>query len=155
MIWDGVRSEIDPTITSIASILIITVSMVMIASGIMEYKAENVKIVKEKKGINLFSIVLLPLKIMIVPIIIVLSILLILLKLISFATWIVSKVLIVAAIAVTSIHGYQIYMGATMDIRIFVVAAAVGISSIFIPYIVKTVPTIIEAINNKLKDFAF
>lgn len=34
MIWDGVRSEIDPTITSIAS-------------GIMEYKAENVKIVKE------------------------------------------------------------------------------------------------------------
>ena len=41
MIWDGVRSEIDPTITSIASILIITVSMVMIASGIMEYKAEN------------------------------------------------------------------------------------------------------------------
>ena len=90
-----------------------------------------------------------------VPIIIVLSILLILLKLISFATWIVSKVLIVAAIAVTSIHGYQIYMGATMDIRIFVVAAAVGISSIFIPYIVKTVPTIIEAISNKLKDFAF
>ena len=47
MIWDGVRSEIDPTITSIASILIITVSMVMIASGIMEYKAENVKTVKE------------------------------------------------------------------------------------------------------------
>ena len=44
MIWDGVRSEIDPTITSI---LIITVSMVMIASGIMEYKAENVKTVKE------------------------------------------------------------------------------------------------------------
>ena len=47
MIWDGVRSEIDSTITSIASILIIIVSMVMIASGIMEYKAENVKIVKE------------------------------------------------------------------------------------------------------------
>lgn len=47
MIWDGVRSEIDPTITSIASILIITVSMVMIVSGIMEYKAENVKTVKE------------------------------------------------------------------------------------------------------------
>lgn len=47
MIWDGVRSEIDPTITSIASILIITVSMVMIASGITEYKAENVKTVKE------------------------------------------------------------------------------------------------------------
>lgn len=47
MIWDGVRSEIDPMITSIASILIITVSMVMIASGIMEYKAENVKTVKE------------------------------------------------------------------------------------------------------------
>ena len=39
MIWDGVRSEIDPTI--------ITVSMVMIASGITEYKAENVKTVKE------------------------------------------------------------------------------------------------------------
>ena len=119
------------------------------------YEGKNVKRVKEKKEINLFSIVLLPLKIMIVPIIIVLSILLILLKLISFAKWIVSKVLIVAAIAVTSIHGYQIYMGAIMDIRIFVVAAAVGISSIFIPYIVKTVPTIIEAINNKLKDFAF
>ena len=47
MIWVGVRSEIDPTITSIASILIITVSMVMIASGITEYKAENVKTVKE------------------------------------------------------------------------------------------------------------
>ena len=47
MIWDGVRSEIDPTITSISSILIITVSMVMIALGIMEYKAENVKTVKE------------------------------------------------------------------------------------------------------------
>lgn len=47
MIWDGVRSEIDPTITSIASMFIITVSMVMIALGIIEYKAENVKKVKE------------------------------------------------------------------------------------------------------------
>lgn len=46
MIWDGVRSEIDPTITSIASILIVTVSLIMLASGIMEYKAENVKTVK-------------------------------------------------------------------------------------------------------------
>ena len=119
------------------------------------YEGKNVKRVKEKKGINLFSILLLPLKIIIFPIIIVLSILLILLKLISFATWIVSKVLIIASISVASIHGYQIYMGATMDVRIFIFAAAVAILSIFIPYIVKTMPAIIEAINNKLKDFVF
>lgn len=42
-IWDGVRSEIDPTITSIASILIVTVSVVMIVSSIMEYRSETVK----------------------------------------------------------------------------------------------------------------
>lgn len=42
-IWDGVRSEIDPTITSIASILIIVVSIIMISSSISEYKLENPK----------------------------------------------------------------------------------------------------------------
>lgn len=47
-IWDGVRSEVDPTITSIASILILVVSIIMIASSVMEYRIENPKIVKEE-----------------------------------------------------------------------------------------------------------
>lgn len=47
-IWDGVRSEVDPTITSIASILIVVVSIIMITSSILEYRTENPKMVKEE-----------------------------------------------------------------------------------------------------------
>lgn len=43
-IWDGVRSEVDPTITSIASILIIVVTIIMIVSSISEYREENPKV---------------------------------------------------------------------------------------------------------------
>lgn len=43
-IWDGVRSEVDPTITSIASILIVTITIIMIISSISEYREENPKV---------------------------------------------------------------------------------------------------------------
>lgn len=40
-IWDGVRSEIDPTVTSIASILIVIVTTIMIISSVHDYKEES------------------------------------------------------------------------------------------------------------------
>lgn len=40
-IWDSVRSELDPTITAIASILIMVITLIMVASSILEYRKEN------------------------------------------------------------------------------------------------------------------
>lgn len=40
-IWDSVRSELDPTITAIAAILILVITIIMTASSVMEYRKEN------------------------------------------------------------------------------------------------------------------
>lgn len=119
-----------------------------------KYKKNNSQRNREKKN-TYIDLVKLPFKILAFVIVVVLSIIIFVLKLISLATWLVSKLLIIASIGIASIHGYQIYMGQVPDYRIFFVCGVVFIVSLFLPSIIKTLPNILESINNRLKSFVF
>lgn len=119
-----------------------------------KYKKDKVKASREKNNSS-FDLIKLPFKIVAFAIVVVLSIIIFVLKVISLATWLVSKLLIIASIGISSIHGYQIYMGQGPDYRIFFWCGVAFIISLFLPSIVKTLPSILESINNKLKNFVF
>lgn len=95
------------------------------------------------------------LKILATPVIIVLSIIIFLCEIISLISWIASKVIIIAAIAIAAIHGYQIYMGQPMQYKIFAISAGAFIVSLFLPSIVKIVPSTLGKVNDSLKRFVF
>lgn len=95
------------------------------------------------------------LKVLAIPVIIILSIIIFLCKIISLISWIASKVIIVASIAISAIHGYQIYIGQPMHYEIFAISAAAFIVSLFLPSILKIVPSTLGSINDRLKRFVF
>ncbi len=121
----------------------------------VDSKKEKNNSKKGKKKEKESSIVNMILKVVLVPIIVVMSILIFLFKLINLISWIASKIIIVAAIAGASIHGYQVYIGQPMYYVIFVACAVAFLTALFLPSISKIVPSILEKINNKLKEFAF
>jgi uncharacterized membrane protein len=109
---------------------------------------------KEELGVS--SILLIPFKILVLPIIIFLSVIIIILDFVSLAVWIVSKVLLVASIAVASIYGYLVYTGSA-EIRydLFAACGVAFVLSVFLPLITKIFRAPLKSINNTLKDFVF
>lgn len=123
-----------------------------------KYKRQNAKKVINKQSSEaetVSKLIQTLLKIIALPIIAVLSIIIFLCKVINLISWIATKVIIIAAIAVASIHGYQVYIGQPMYYEVFVICAVAFVVSLFLPSILKIVPAILGKINDKLKDFVF
>ena len=119
-----------------------------------EYKEKNKKVVVKKEKNS--SLLLIPLKILVLPVIAILSIVIFICKIISISSWLVSKVIIVGAIAIAAIHGYRIYIGqVAREYNIFLACGIGFIVSIFLPSIVRILPNTLQGINNSLKDFVF
>lgn len=113
-------------------------------------------VVKEKRESSMVSTLLqLPLKAIALIGIVILSTILLLCKVISLASWLASRLIMAATIGVASIHGYQIYIGHAIRYDIFILCAAAFIIALFLPSIVRIVPSIIGGVNNKLKEYAF
>lgn len=113
------------------------------------------KELKKEENSSIGTLIKFILKVLALPIIVILTIVIFLCKLINLISWIASKIIIVAAIAGASIHGYQVYIGQPMYYVIFVACAVAFLAALFLPSILKIVPSILEKINNKLKDFVF
>lgn len=94
-------------------------------------------------------------KILAIPLIVVLSTIIFFCKIISLISWIASKIIIVAAIALSAIHGYQIYMGQPIQYKIFIISGVAFVISLFLPSILKIVPSMLEGLNHRLKRFVF
>lgn len=121
-----------------------------------DIEKESKKHHHKEESNGLLSIFLIPLKLLAVPIIIVLSVIILILDLISVAVWIVSKVLLIASIAVASVYGYQVYIGsAPMRYDLFAACGAAFILGILLPLIIKIFRAPLKEINNSLKDFVF
>lgn len=123
-----------------------------------KYKRDNTKKVTNKKkreSSTISEAINIIFKIILLPVIAVLSIIIFLCKLINLISWVATKIIIIGAIAVASIHGYQIYIGQPMYYEVFILCAVAFIVSIFLPSILKVVPSILVKINNKLKNFIF
>lgn len=120
-------------------------------------RAADRKVMNKKKGEvdTVSKVIQILLKIIALPIIAMLSIIIFLCKIISLISWIATKIIIIAAIAVAAIHGYQVYIGQPMYYEVFVLCAIAFLVSLFLPSIVKVVPSILAKINDKLKDFVF
>lgn len=113
------------------------------------------KELKKEENSSIGTLIQFILKVLALPIIVILTIVIFLCKLINLISWIASKIIIVGAIAGASIHGYQVYIGQPMYYVIFVACAVAFLAALFLPSILKIVPSILERINNKLKDFVF
>lgn len=100
-----------------------------------------------------FSLIKIPFKILAIPLIALLSLIIVLIKIISFATWLVSKVIMAISIGVASIHYYQIYIGQPKNYRIFAICILGAILALILPFVVKILPKPLEGLNNSLKDF--
>ena len=113
-------------------------------------------VVKEKRKSSMVSTLLqLPLKAIALIGIVILSTILLLCKVISLASWLASRLIMAATIGVASIHGYQIYIGHAIRYDIFILCAAAFIIALFLPSIVRIVPSIIGGVNDKLKSYVF
>lgn len=112
--------------------------------------------VKAQREVSMISTLLqLPLKAVALVLIVVLSTILLLCKIISFASWLASRVIMAAAIGGASIHGYQIYIGHAIRYDIFILCAGAFIVALFLPSIVRIIPSMIGGVNNKLKEYVF
>lgn len=111
------------------------------------------KVKGTSKGV--VNILMLPIKIILLPIIWVVSIIILLCKAISMVSWIASKVIIVGSIAVGAIHMYQIHIGQPEDIKLLILAALGVVISFFLPYILRVVPRLLTKLNNMLKSIVF
>ncbi|WP_291650964.1 molecular chaperone DnaJ [Clostridium sp.] len=123
-----------------------------------KYKRDNTKKVinRERSEEDTVTIVIqILLKIIALPVIALLSIIIFSCKVINLISWIATKVIIIGAIAIASIHGYQVYIGQPVYYEVFVLCAVAFVVSLFLPSILKIVPSILGKINNKLKDFIF
>lgn len=117
---------------------------------------KNVVVKKEKGSDGVLGLLLIPVKILVLPIIVLLSILIFICRIISISSWIVSKVIIFGTIAISAIHGYQIYTGQIAREYTVFVACGIGfIVSIFLPSISRIVPNMLQGINNSLKKLLF
>lgn len=101
------------------------------------------------------SLTQLPLKILLMPVVVILSIIIFLCKILNIISWIASKIIIIAAIAICAIHGYQIYIGHAIKYKIFVLCAVGFVVSLFLPSILKILVSTLSKVNNKLKKFVF
>lgn len=111
---------------------------------------------KENNKSSIINMLMIPLKILALPIIAILSLIIFICKIISLASWLVSKAIIIGAIGISAIHGYQIYTGqALVNYKLFIVCGIGAVVSFFLPSIVKMVPGILQGINNTLKNFVF
>ena len=121
-------------------------------------KRDNAKkVVNRQKGEadTVTKVIQILIKIIALPVIAILSIIIFLCKVINLISWIATKIIIIGAIAVASIHGYQVYIGQPMYYEIFALCAVAFVSSLFLPSILKIIPSILGKINDKLKDFVF
>ena len=84
-----------------------------------------------------------------------LSIIIFLCKILKLISWIASKIIIVAAISISAIHGYQIYLGHAIQYNIFILSALGFLVSLFLPSILRVVPLMLDGINIILKRFVF
>ncbi|VYT93516.1 hypothetical protein [Clostridium tertium] len=76
-------------------------------------------------------------------------------KAINLIAWIASKILIIAVISISAIHGYQIYLGQAIDYNIFIISRVVFIVSLFSHNILKVVQSALTSVKISLKKFAF
>ena len=117
---------------------------------------KNVVVKKEKGSDGVLGLLLIPVKILVLPIIVLLSILIFICRIISISSWIVSEVIIFGAIAISAIHGYRIYTGQIAREYTVFIACGIGfIVSIFLPNISRIVPNMLQGINNSLKKLLF
>jgi len=114
----------------------------------------NKKVVSNQKNSS-SSLTQLPSKILIMPIVAILSIIIFLCKILNIISWVASKIIIIAAIAISAIHGYQIYIGHAIQYKIFVLCAVGFVVSLFLPSILKSLVSTLSKVNNKLKKFVF
>ena len=110
---------------------------------------------KKEDNSSIGTLIQFILKVLALPIIVILTILIFLCKVINLISWIVTKIIIIGSIAAASIHGYQVYIGQPMYYEIFIGCAIAFLVALLLPSILKIVPSLLEKINNKLKDFAF
>lgn len=101
------------------------------------------------------TLIKVPFKILALPIIAVLSVIIFLCKIVNLISWISAKVIMIAAISVSAIHGYQIYIGQPIQNNIFILSALAFGVSLFLPSILRVLPSLLEGINNKLKKIVF
>lgn len=104
---------------------------------------------------QIFDLIMLPFKILALPLIAILSVIILLFQIINVVSWIATKLLIVGAISVGAIHLYQVKLGQAINYNILILAAAVLLASFFLPYILKFVLKVFGKLNNVLKDFVF
>ena len=118
-------------------------------------KGQKVVVKKSSDNNNILNLIKVPFKILVIPVILILSIIIFLFKIINLTCFLVSKVIIVGAIGIAAIHGYQIYIGHPMQWEIFALCALATIVAFFLPTIVRVVPNMLGKINTSLKNFAF
>lgn len=121
-------------------------------------KNNKQRVVREKKNSttsNIMKVLILPLKIISLPIIAILSVIILLCKTINVVSWLASKVIIVGAIGIGAIHLYQINLGQLMDEKLLFIVGVAVVASFFLPYILKVVPKVLGSLNETLKDFVF
>ncbi|WP_346896346.1 molecular chaperone DnaJ [Clostridium sp. UBA7503] len=127
---------------------------------------ENIKSEKQSKNDNSRkagsnkknsapSLTQLPLKILFMPVVAILSIIIFLCKILNIISWIASKIIIIAAISISAIHGYQIYIGHVIQYKIFVLCAVGFVVSLFLPSILKMLVSTLSKVNSTLKKFVF
>lgn len=114
--------------------------------------AEKIPKSNAKQIVNL---VMLPFKILALPVIAILSIIILVLQIINIISWIVTKLLIVASISIGAIHLYQFKLGQPINYNILILAASVLLASFFLPYILSFVLKVLKSLNDILKDFVF
>lgn len=117
--------------------------------------SRKTEVKRRKESSSKGSALLLPLKILALPVILVLSIIVFVCNIIRMISWIACKVIIIAAIAASAIHGYQIYIGQAPKYEIFAISGVAFIVSLFLPSILKLVPSTLGVLNKRLKRFVF
>lgn len=118
-------------------------------------RREKVVVKSNDNNSNILSLIKIPFKILALPIILILSVIIFLCKIINLTCFLVSKIIIIGAIGIASIHGYQIYTGHPMQWKIFALCALAVVVAFFLPAIVRVVPNILGRINTSLKNFVF
>lgn len=118
-------------------------------------KRDNNKKVGSNQRNSSSSLTQLPLKILLMPIIAILSMIIFLCKIVNLISWVASKIIIIAAIAISAIHGYQIYIGHAIQYKLFVLCAVGFVVSLFLPSILKILVSTLSKVNNKFKKFVF
>lgn len=119
-------------------------------------KVEKVTVKSENSLVkSIFNVLMLPLKVIALPIIAVLSIIIFACKTINLVSWIASKVIIVVGIGSGAIHLYQIHLGQATDKKFLVLAGVAIVISFFLPYVLRIIPKTLGILNDMLKEFVF